>query len=79
MKSIKISFERKSNKHPERGSYINLADAVIGKKFKRDAVVSAFYKLVNQDEYEYADRIPLIRHLTHLTNTLEDRSKRGSF
>ncbi len=75
MKSIQANFENKTRKHPERGSYVNFADAVKGKGFKKPAVVKGFYKFVNRDDYEYTDRKFLIRHLVGLTS--EDAAKWG--
>lgn len=72
MRSIKNSFDKIQNKQKCLGAVIALSEAVKDKRYNQDTITRAFTKLVPKDEYDKSERRGLIKHLTNLSNPLED-------
>ena len=72
MISIKSTFDKIQSRNPSLGACLVLAQAVNGRRFKQSAITRAFTKLVPKDEYVPSERRSIIKHLTNLSNPLED-------
>jgi len=71
MRSIQRRFERNALLNPHLSSYTNFARAVRWQKFSRSTISEWFNKLIDENDYEQADRNSLIRELTKLSEETE--------
>lgn len=72
MISIKSTFNKIQSKQPSLGACPILAQAVRDKGFTQSSIARAFTKLVPKEEYDLSERRAVIKHLTNLSNPLED-------
>ena len=77
MRSIQRRFNAYAAKNVRLSSYINFAKAITAQHFGREQIKRWFNKLVEKDDYDKKERRQLIRHLSQLSNSLEEHAIRG--
>ena len=68
MRSIERSYKKITNKNPNLGTYLCLAQVVKNSKYSRKSLVKAFKKFMPKDEYAKSEQKELIDYLEYLTN-----------
>lgn len=67
MNEIKKLYKLQKELHPELGDYINLCFVIRGRNYQKINIRNAFLKLVDREQYDWAERKELIDYLFEVT------------
>lgn len=72
MRSIEANYIKIQDKNPTLGVYPCLVKAVQGRRFSRKNLVTAFKKIMPEDEYRKAETKELVDYLEDVTKLAEE-------